>query len=131
MSTTKQKTDKTESAMLNATKGLLEGLYERGVMTDEEAREADARRREAGAPLLRLSRNGVRGFDASTLTPELAPERIRSLREREGASQAVFARYLGVATATLSQWERGVRRPEGPALRLMGLAERHGLDHIR
>ena len=69
--------------------------------------------------------------EGAVLTPEIAPEAIRALREREGASQAVLAKHIGVATVTLSQWERGVRRPKGPALRLLGLAQRHGLDYIR
>ena len=32
---------------------------------------------------------------------------IWALREREGASQAVFAWYLNVTTGLISQWERG------------------------
>lgn len=121
--------NETAMSMMDATKELTEALHRLGIMTDEEARESDALRRATGAKPLELS--DLRKSDASSLTSEIPPGRIRALREREGVSQAVFARYLGVATATLSQWERGVRRPEGPALRLMGLAERHGLEHIR
>ncbi len=46
------------------------------------------------------------------LTPveEMTPEEIRGLRLREHASQAVFARYLNVTTAVVSQWERGEKR---------------------
>ena len=48
-------------------------------------------------------------FDAMCLTPipRLKPKQIRDLRLREGASQAVFARYLNVTTGLISQWERG------------------------
>lgn len=72
-------------------------------------------------------------FDASCLVPvaDLSPPDIKALREREKVSQAVLARYLGVATATLGQWERGLRKPDGPALKLLSLIERHGLDYIR
>lgn len=42
-----------------------------------------------------------------------------------------MAKYLGVATATLSQWERGERKPGGPALKLLVLAKNHGLAYIR
>ncbi len=129
MTMLKTDTKATDREVLNATKGLTEALYRHGHLTEEEVRASEALRRTVGAKPLNLG--DVRGFNASTLTPGLAPESIRALREREGASQAVLARYLGVATATLSQWERGVRRPEGPALRLLGLAERHGLDYIR
>jgi putative transcriptional regulator len=130
MSATKTKQDTTELSMLAATKDLNEALYRLGVTSEEDAASLQKLRGEAGAPPLSLIRGDLRNFDASALTPELAPERIRALREREGASQAVLAKYLGVATATLSQWERGARRPDGPALRLLGLAERHGLDYI-
>ena len=131
MSAIKTKKDKTELSMFAATKELNEALYRLGVTSDEDAARLQELRRKVGAPPLSLVRGDVRGFDASALTPELAPERIRALREREGASQAVLAKYLGVATATLSQWERGARRPDGPVLRLLGLAERHGLDYIQ
>lgn len=119
----------TEIAMLNATKGLSEALHRLGATSEEDFARLQEIRREAGAKPLDL--RDIRNFDPTRLTPELAPEDIRALREREGASQAVFAQYLGVAAATLSQWERGVRRPDGPALRLLGLAEKHGLEHIR
>ena len=51
----------------------------------------------------------MRKFDDACLTPvrPLAPEEIRVFREREGASQAVFARYLNVTMGPSSQWERG------------------------
>jgi putative transcriptional regulator len=51
----------------------------------------------------------MREFDELCLTPvlPLRPKEIRALRLREGASQAVFARYLNVTTGLVSQWERG------------------------
>lgn len=75
----------------------------------------------------------MREFDESCLAPlvPLEPQEIKALREREHASQAVFARYLGIATATVGQWERGLRKPDGPALRLLSLIERYGLAYIR
>ena len=75
----------------------------------------------------------MRRFDASCLTAieEFGPEEIKALREREGASQAVLATHLGVATATLSQWERGQRKPDGPARKLLTLAKANGLGYIR
>lgn len=72
-------------------------------------------------------------FDESCLTPvaELAAPDIKALRERERVSQSVLAKYLGVATATLGQWERGLRKPDGPVLKLLSLVDRHGLEYIR
>jgi len=76
----------------------------------------------------------MRRFDESCLTPisvTITPEELKVIRTREKASQAVFARHLNVATATVSQWERGERRPEGPALKLIELVRSHGLAYIR
>ncbi len=71
----------------------------------------------------------MRKFDEACLTPvrPLTPEEIRALREREGASQAVFARYLNVTTGLISQWERGEKHPQGSSLKLLSLVARHGL----
>ncbi len=76
----------------------------------------------------------VDGFplDDACLTPvrPLAPEEIRALREREGASQAVFARYLNVTTGLISQWERGEKHPQGSSLKLLSLVARYGLGTV-
>lgn len=74
----------------------------------------------------------MRRFDDACLTPvrPLAPEEIRALRDREGASQAVFARHLNVTTSLVSQWERGEKRPRGASLKLLSLVERHGLRGV-
>ena len=74
----------------------------------------------------------LREFDDLCLTPvkALAPEEIRALGPREGASQAVFGRYLNVTTGLVSQWERGERRPQGASLKLLGLAAQKGLSTV-
>jgi putative transcriptional regulator len=74
----------------------------------------------------------MRWFDEACLTPvrPLLPEDIRALREREGASQAVFARYLNVTTGLVSQWERGEKRPQGMSLKLLTVVERFGLERV-
>ncbi len=79
-----------------------------------------------------MDKQTMRNFDAACLTPvrKLAPEEIRSLREREGASQAVFARYLNVTTGLVSQWERGEKHPRGSSLKLLTLVARHGLSTV-
>ena len=45
-----------------------------------------------------MTKRTMKAFDEMCLTPveEMAPERIREIRLRENASQAVFARYLNV-----------------------------------
>ncbi len=121
---------KIEQDMFDGMKGITEALYRHGHISDQEASEAQDRRNEVGAKPLRLERGN---FDASTITPTqpIAPEHIKEIRELVGASQSVLAMHIGVATATLSQWERGARKPDGPALRLLYLIERHGLAHVR
>jgi putative transcriptional regulator len=60
----------------------------------------------------------------------MRPRQIRELRLREGASQAVFARYLNVTTGIVSQWERGKKRPQGASLKLLSLVARNGLAAV-
>lgn len=79
-----------------------------------------------------MDKQTMRKFDDACLTPirPLAPAEIRSLREREGASQAVFARYLNVTTGLVSQWERGEKHPQGASLKLLSLVAKHGLSTV-
>ena len=79
-----------------------------------------------------MDKRTMRKFDEACLTPvrPLRPEEIRELREREGASQAVFARYLNVTTGLVSQWERGEKHPQGASLKLLALVARKGLEAV-
>jgi putative transcriptional regulator len=74
----------------------------------------------------------MRKFDELCLTPvkPLQPEDILALRQRERASQAVFARYLNVTTGLVSQWERGEKHPQGASLKLLSLVAKNGLEAI-
>ena len=60
----------------------------------------------------------------------LAPEEIRQIRQREHLSQPVFARYLNVSKNLVSDRKRGVKRPGGPALRLLTVIQKKGLEAI-
>jgi putative transcriptional regulator len=55
---------------------------------------------------------------------------IRTLREQAHMSQAVFARHLNVTVGYVSQLERGAKRPTGPALALLNIIRRKGIDAI-
>ena len=59
-----------------------------------------------------------------------APDEIRQIRQSEQISQPVFARYLNVSKNLVSDWERGVKRPGGPALRLLTVTQKKGLQAI-
>lgn len=79
-----------------------------------------------------MDKQTMRQFDEACLTPvrPLSAAEIRALREREGASQAVFARYLNVTTGLVSQWERGEKRPQGSSLKLLTLVAKNGLGTV-
>ena len=79
-----------------------------------------------------MSKRTMKIFNEMCLTPiaDMAPERIREIRLREHASQAVFARYLNVTTGLVRQWERGEKRPRGASLKLLTLVEKNGLTSI-
>lgn len=76
-----------------------------------------------------MTKTTMRRFDALCLVKfdELEPADIQALRKRENVSQAVLARHLNVTKGLVSQWERGERRPSGPALALLALVKRKGL----
>ena len=98
------------SAVLASVHETAEGLHAAGVMDKRTMRE----------------------FDELCLTPvrPLKPKEIRDLRMREGASQAVFARYLNVTTGLVSQWERGEKHPQGTSLKLLALVAKNGLQAV-
>ena len=75
-----------------------------------------------------LDKRTMRTFDdlCLTLIEEFTPQQIVELRLREHASQAVFARYPNVTPSTVSQWERGEKRPRGPSLKLLTLVAKGG-----
>jgi putative transcriptional regulator len=60
----------------------------------------------------------------------ISGEEIRSLRERAHLSQAVFARYLNLTVGYVSQLERGAKQPSGPALVLLDVIRRKGIEAI-
>ena len=79
-----------------------------------------------------MEKRTMKVFDEMCLTPveDMAPKRIREIRLRENASQAVFARYLNVTTGLVSQWERGEKRPRGTSLKLLTLVAKNGLGAV-
>jgi putative transcriptional regulator len=74
----------------------------------------------------------MRQFDVACLTPveHLKPRAIKRIREDARMSQAIFALALNVTTSLVSQWERGEKKPSGPSLKLLALAEKKGIQAI-
>ena len=79
-----------------------------------------------------IDRQTMREFDEACLTrvEPMPHERIRALREREHLSQPVVALYLNVSKNLIYDWERGVKKPGGPALRLLTVVEKSGIQAI-
>jgi len=79
-----------------------------------------------------IDKRTMREFDEACLTPveTMEPEDIKAIRQREHISQPVFARYLNVSKNLVSDWERGIKKPGGPALRLLTLVQKKGLTAI-
>ena len=46
---------------------------------------------------------------------EFSPLDVKAIRSKLQKSQSEFARMIGVSVATWQNWEKGRRRPEGPA----------------
>jgi putative transcriptional regulator len=99
-----------KSEALSAVHEMMEGLHEAGAVDKRTLRE----------------------FDEACLVPAtpLEPEQIKAIREAESVSQPVFARYLNVSRNLVSDWERGKKRPGGPALRLLSIIQRKGLEAV-
>jgi len=70
------------------------------------------------------------GGKAGMVAKPISGHEIRSLRERAHLSQAVFARYLNLTVGYISQLERGAKRPSGPALVLLNVIRRKGIEAI-
>ena len=47
------------------------------------------------------------------------PEKVKETRKQLGASQAIFAQFLGVSTKSVAAWEQGSKTPSGIACRFM------------
>ena len=68
--------------------------------------------------------------DEASAPPPLTGEEIRALREQANMSQAVFARHLNLTPGYVSQLARGAKRPTGPALALLDVIRRKGIEAI-
>ena len=70
------------------------------------------------------------GKARTTTAAPLTGDEIRALREQAKISQAVFAHYLKLTPGYVSQLERGSRLPSGPALVLLNVIRRHGMNAV-
>lgn len=92
------------------------GLHKIGAISDAELEKTTLR---------------MLGRAALPKVATLTPAEIVKVREQAGLSQAVMAGFLNVAVNTVSQWERGERRPTGAALKLLHVVKRSGIEPLR
>ena len=91
-------------------------LHKVGAMSDDELQKTTMK---------------MLGKDALPKVETLSPAQIVGVRKHTGVSQAVLAAFMNVAVSTVSQWERGERRPTGAALKLLHVVKRSGIDALR
>jgi putative transcriptional regulator len=71
-------------------------------------------------PIAAMSQVVARGKSASDRLPA-SPAEVKATRKGMNVSQARFADLVGVSSHSVTAWERGVRRPDGVASRLIRL----------
>lgn len=59
-----------------------------------------------------------------TVIHQYSPLDVKSIRKKVGMTQQEFAAAFGISVSTLRHWERGDRRPRGPALVLLNVVDR-------
>ena len=56
---------------------------------------------------------------------------VQALRQRIGMTQDEFAAKFGISLGTLRHWERGDRKPHGPALVLLRVIDKNDRAVLR
>lgn len=79
-----------------------------------------------------MSEMTLREFDVLCLpkVKEFSADQIRHIRAKNKASQGVFAAYLNTSKSTIQKWEQGVKKPNGPSLKLLNLVDSKGLEAL-
>ncbi|WP_144639966.1 helix-turn-helix domain-containing protein [Bordetella genomosp. 13] len=93
---------------------------------------ADAQRRLGIMDEATHEKITARHLGAATLpTAEpLSAKQVREVRERAHLSQAALARYLNMTAGYVSQLERGATQAKGPALALLNVIRRKGIQAL-
>lgn len=83
---------------------------------------AHARGADTGARVRRVERT-ARNTEVQP-APAYSPDEIRTLRQKLGLSQHVFAGLLNASPSAVRAWEQGQRTPDGPTRRLLQVVQR-------
>ena len=63
----------------------------------------------------------AQGKTSEAVVHEFEPIDIKAVRTKVGMTQVEFAAAFGISLGTLRHWERGDRKPRGPALVLLNV----------
>jgi putative transcriptional regulator len=63
----------------------------------------------------------AKGSCPKAVVHEFTPVDVKNIRSEIGMSQPEFASAFGISVSTLRHWERGDRKPQGPALVLLNV----------
>lgn len=111
---------KKKASISRLTKELLEtahDMHESGLLT------------KAARDKITMRHLGASDIPAA-VTAKISGADVKAIREQAKLSQAVFARYLNVTAGYISQLERGDKHPTGPALVLLNVIRRKGIEVI-
>jgi putative transcriptional regulator len=61
------------------------------------------------------------GHKGKAIVHKFSPLDVKAVRKKVGMTQAEFASAFGISLGTLRHWERGDRKPRGPALVLLNV----------
>jgi putative transcriptional regulator len=112
------KARKVKAKTSRLTRELLEtarDMHASGLLTKAEHQKITMRHKADIPPAVKTSLSGTQ---------------IKAIRKQANLSQAVFAHYLNLTVGYVSQLERGVKRPTGPALVLLDVIRRKGIEAI-
>jgi len=65
-----------------------------------------------------------KGKKGKAVVHEFSPLDVKNIRSNVGMTQNEFASAFGISVSTLRHWERGDRKPHGPALVLLNVVKK-------
>ncbi len=65
--------------------------------------------------------DGLQEGKVKAVVHEFGPIDVKNIRTKIGMTQIEFASNFGISVSTLRHWERGDRKPHGPALVLLNV----------
>lgn len=107
---TKQLSDVTKALLETA-----EGLHRVGMLSDDTYEKITVRHL---------------GPDVVPSAEPISPEEIRRVRKRANLSQAALAKYTNLTAGYISQLERGTKQAKGPALAILNVIRRKGIEGV-